>query len=89
MVQLKDGKTYNLIYLLVNLTSLLLVATVTIEQVFSAMKFIKNLLRNRMGDELMNNCLVTYIEKKNIFDNIDNESIIQRFQNVAPRRTAL
>ena len=54
----------------------------------SAMKFIKNSLRNRMSDELMNNCLVTYIEK-NIFDKIDNESIIQRFQNVAPRRKAL
>jgi len=31
---------------------------------------------------------VTYIEK-DIFDNIDNESIIQRFQNMAPRRGTL
>ena len=63
-------------------------ATAIVERAFSAMKFIKNSLRNRMGDELMNDFLVTYIEK-DIFDSIDNESIIQRFQNMAPRRGAL
>jgi len=69
----------------VKLALLLPVATATVERAFSAMKFIKNSLRNRMGDELMNNCLVTYIEN-DIFDSIDNESIIQRFQNMTSRR---
>jgi len=32
-----------------------------------------------MGDEWLNDCLVTYIER-NIFDNIDNEKIIEHFQ---------
>ena len=68
-------KTYNLVYFLVKLTLLLPVATATVEWAFSAMKFIKNSLRNRMGDELMNDCLMTYIEK-DIFDSIDNDSII-------------
>ena len=38
---------------------------------FSAMKFIKNSLCNKIGDKLMNNCLVKYIEK-DIFDSINN-----------------
>ena len=70
------------------LALLLLVATATVEQAFSATRFIKNSLRNRMGDGLINDCLVTYIEK-NILDRIDNKSIIQRFQNMAPRMGAL
>ena len=57
------------------LVLLLPFATATVELALSAIKFTKNSLRNRMGDELMNDCLVTYIEK-DIFDSIDNESII-------------
>lgn len=34
-----------------------------------------------MGDEWMKNCLVKYIEK-DIFDNVDNEAIMRRFQNM-------
>ena len=33
----------------------------------------------------MNNCLVVYIEK-NVTDGIDNEDIMQRFQNMKPHR---
>ena len=88
IVRLMWDKTYNLVYFLMRLTLPSPVVTATIERAFSAMKFIKNSLRNRMGDELMNDCLVTYIEK-DIFDSIDNESIIRRFQNMAPRRRAL
>lgn len=39
---------------------------------------IKNRLRGRIGDQWMNDCLVTYIEKKT-FDTIGNEKIMQRF----------
>jgi len=66
MVHLKKNKTYNLVYLLMKLASLLSVTTATVERAFSVMKFIKNSLRNRMSDELMNGCLVIYIEKKHI-----------------------
>jgi hypothetical protein len=34
-----------------------------------------------MGDKWMNDNLVVYIEK-NIFDEIDNEVIMKRFQNI-------
>ena len=56
----KTGKyeTYLLVYLLVKLVLTLPVAIAIIERSFSAMKYIKNELRNRMGDQWMNDCLV-------------------------------
>ena len=36
----------------------------------------------------MNDCLVTYIEKY-VFNKIDNELIIQRFQNIKSRKGQL
>jgi hypothetical protein len=60
----------------VKLVLTLLVTTATVKRSFSVMKYIKNLLRNRMGDQWMNDCLVTYIES-DIFDNIDDEAIMQ------------
>ena len=49
------------------------------------MKYIKNELRNRMGDQWMNNYLVVYIEK-DVACRIDNETIMQQFQNIKTRR---
>ncbi|KAF8393116.1 hypothetical protein HHK36_021357 [Tetracentron sinense] len=88
MIKTKKDIVYPLVYLLVTLALILPVATATVERAFSAMKILKNRLRNRMGDELMNDCLVAYIEK-DIFDSIDNEAIIQRFQNMKTRRGQL
>ncbi|KAL7170217.1 hypothetical protein ACSBR2_035140 [Camellia fascicularis] len=68
------GSTAN-IYLILKLALILSVATVTVERSFSIMKYIKNRLRNQMGDRWMNDYLVTYIEK-DVFDNIDNKFII-------------
>ena len=45
------------------------------------MKYIKNEMRNRMGDQWMNGCLVVYIER-DVAYNIDNETIMQQFQNM-------
>ena len=73
------------VYLLVKLALTLPVATATVERSFSAMKYIKNELRNRMGDQWMNNCLIVYIEK-DVVCSIDNETIVQRFQNMKARR---
>ena len=57
------------------------IATATIERSFSAMKYIKNELCNRMGDQWMNDCLIVYIER-DVACRIDNETIMQRFQNM-------
>ena len=64
------------------------VATAIVERSFSAMKYIKNELCNRMGDQWMNDCLIVYIEK-DVACSIDNETIVQRFQNIKTCRRQL
>ena len=84
MVEMKKDVSYPLVYSLVTLTLILPVATTTVVRDFSAMNIIKNRLRNQIGDQWMNNCLVTYIEK-DIFKTIECEEIMQQFQNIKNR----
>ena len=72
MVKMKKNVSYPLVYSLVTLALILLVVTTTVERVFSTMNIIKNRLRNQIGDQWMNDCLVTYIEKE-IFKTIKCE----------------
>ena len=51
------------------------VATAIVERSFSAMKYIKNELCNRMGDQWMNDCLILYIER-DVACSINNETIV-------------
>ena len=81
MVEMKKNLSYPLVYSLVTLALILLVATATVERGFSVMNIIKNQLCNQIGDQWMNDCLVTYIEK-DIFKTIKCEEIMQRFQNM-------
>ena len=47
-----------------NLLKLLLpVAMASVESVFSALTFVKTKLRNKIGDSLLDDCLVTFIER--------------------------
>ncbi|KAH7668896.1 Ribonuclease H-like protein, partial [Dioscorea alata] len=62
----------------------LLVVTANVERVFSAMNIVKTDLRNKMGDEWMNDSLVVYIERE-VFATIGNEAILQRFQKMQTR----
>ena len=39
-----------------------------------------------MRDQQFNDCLVMYIDKDNVANNIDNEAIIQQFQNMKNHR---
>ena len=66
------------------MTLLLAVATTSVERVFSAMKAVTTDLRNRIMGEWLNDSLVVYIENE-IFDSIDNELILNRFQNMDNR----
>ena len=81
MVEMKKNVSYLLVYSLVTLVLILLVATTTVEKAFSAINIIKNRLRNQIGDQWMNDCLVTYIEK-DIFKIIKREEIMQWFQDM-------
>nr|XP_016448688.1 PREDICTED: uncharacterized protein LOC107773774 [Nicotiana tabacum] len=66
LVETKKNITYPLVFCLVKLVLLLPVATATVERALSAIKFIKNDLRNRMDDEFLDGCIVPYVEKKSI-----------------------
>ena len=80
----RKHETYPLVYLLVKLALTLQVATAIVEISFLEMKYIKNELRNRMGDQWMNDCLIVYIEK-----DVTCSTIMQRFQNMKTRRRQL
>ncbi|XP_042458581.1 uncharacterized protein LOC122042493 [Zingiber officinale] len=88
IVETQKNQAYPLVYRLIEMALVLPVATASVERVFSAMKMIKTDLRNRMGDEWMNDSLVVYIEK-DIFSTIENEQILQRFQKMKSRRMQL
>ncbi|KAH1234100.1 hypothetical protein GmHk_09G026391 [Glycine max] len=79
---------YPSVYLLLKLAMIFPVVTSTVEKAFSTMKIVKNRLCNQLRDAWMNDCLVTYIEK-DVFNKIDNELIIHRFQNMKIRRGQL
>ncbi|XP_047267517.1 uncharacterized protein LOC124897938 [Capsicum annuum] len=64
LVESELHQTWPLVYLLIQLTLILLVATAFVERAFSSMNYIKNKLRNSMGDEFLNGCLVFYVERK-------------------------
>ena len=52
------------------------------------MKYIKNELRNRMGEKWMNDRLIMYIER-DVTCSIVNKTIMQQFQNMKTRRKQL
>ncbi|XP_061368215.1 uncharacterized protein LOC133311216 [Gastrolobium bilobum] len=74
--------------LFVDLALVLPVATASVERVFSAMTFVKDKLRNRISDDWFNACMLTYVER-DMFDNIDDEDIMQYFQRMKNRRMLL
>ncbi|KAI5338278.1 hypothetical protein L3X38_017549 [Prunus dulcis] len=88
MVEKGMHETFPFVYLLLTLALVLPVATASVERAFSAMNIIKNPLRNRMGDQWLNDSLIVYIER-DVFACIDNEIIMQRFQNMKTRRGQL
>ncbi|XP_020266440.1 uncharacterized protein LOC109841927 [Asparagus officinalis] len=52
------------------------------ERAFSAMKLIKTSLRNKMGDEMLANNMILYIEKE-ITSSLDTEEIVEEFDSRA------
>ncbi|XP_019260835.1 PREDICTED: uncharacterized protein LOC109238807 [Nicotiana attenuata] len=78
LVEANLVETYLLVYLLVKLTLFLPVATATVERAFSSMKYIKDELRSSIGDAFLNDCLGCYFEKE-VFENVSNDAIIDRF----------
>jgi len=78
LVKTKRHKVYDMVYLLLKLVLLLSVATASVERVFSALTLVKPKLRNKLGDSLLDDCLVTFFER-DIFAQVDEDDIIQTF----------
>ena len=72
MVETRRDKVFSLVYLLIKLAMMLPVATAIVNKAFSAMNIVKNRLRNS---------LISYIEK-DVFVEVDNEDIIDKFQKM-------
>ena len=87
-VELIRDRVYFLVYQLLKLALLLSMTTTSVKRVFSMMNIIKSRLRNRIGDDFMNDCLVVYIER-DIVDKIDNKTIMKHFQYIRLRRGTL
>ncbi|XP_002453726.2 uncharacterized protein LOC8077754 [Sorghum bicolor] len=84
MVKTKMHTSYKLVYHLIELILILPVATASVERIFSALNIIKTDLRNKMGDEWLNDLMICYTEKE-IFRKIDNRKIKKRFQEISSK----
>ncbi|XP_024642232.2 zinc finger MYM-type protein 1-like [Medicago truncatula] len=88
LVETNKCKTFALVFKLLKLALLLPVATASVERVFSAMKIVKSHLRNKMGDQWLNDRLVTFIERDVLFT-ISTDVILAHFQQMDDRRFSL
>ncbi|XP_042033640.1 uncharacterized protein LOC121780185 [Salvia splendens] len=75
LVETKRDVAYPFVFLLIKLILI----------VNSGMAFVKNKLRNRIGDKHLNDCLVTFIEKE-MFLQVSDDDISHRFEEMKTRR---
>ncbi|KAK1421859.1 hypothetical protein QVD17_24536 [Tagetes erecta] len=88
MVETKKHLSFTLVYRLLKLALVLPVATATVERCFSAMKYLKSDLRNRMGDENLSDSCICYVEK-DLLRKVSLDDVLDRFQAIKPRRQQL
>ena len=62
-VQTNRHTLYCMVYTLLKLVLLLQVATTSVERVFSTMVSVKTEKRNKLGDALLDDCFVIFIER--------------------------
>ncbi|KAG2567586.1 zinc finger MYM-type protein 1-like isoform X1 [Panicum virgatum] len=85
LVETNKYDRHQIVYKLLKLVIVLPVATASVERVFSVMNYVKNKLRNKLGDQYLNDCLVTFIERE-FFLQVQDKNIINRFQAMKERR---
>uniref|UniRef100_A0A8I6XNG5 HAT C-terminal dimerisation domain-containing protein n=1 Tax=Hordeum vulgare subsp. vulgare TaxID=112509 RepID=A0A8I6XNG5_HORVV len=85
LVQSRQHLVFPLVYRLIRLALTLLVATASLERVFSAMNIIKMDLRNKMGDDWLNDLMVCFVERE-IFAKISDNQIMIHFHALKSRR---
>ncbi|GKC14074.1 zinc finger MYM-type protein 1-like protein [Tanacetum coccineum] len=74
----RKASHYYLVDRLIRLVLTLPVSTASVERAFSAMKIVKNRLRNKMGDVFLSDNLVLYIEK-DIAETFSLDSVLDDF----------
>ncbi|KAL8497229.1 hypothetical protein ACS0TY_020786 [Phlomoides rotata] len=88
LVKTNKVQAYNLITRLIHLVLTLPVTTATTERAFSSMKHVKNVLQNKMDNDYLSDSMIVYIEKE-LFEDIDPDSIIDEFYHIKNRRRNL
>ncbi|XP_050238057.1 uncharacterized protein LOC126687539 [Mercurialis annua] len=86
MVKTRKYEMYPLVYKIVTLILTLSVSTATTERSFSAMNIFKTMLRNKMEDEYLSDCLLVYIEKE-IAKQFELDSLIDDFRDLKERHS--
>ncbi|PNX79290.1 repressor of the inhibitor of the protein kinase-like protein [Trifolium pratense] len=87
LVETEKATIYFLIDRLLRLILTLPVSTATTERSFSAMKIIKNKLRNKMNSDFLADSMSVYIERE-IAASIDSETIIDAFKAIGTRNAS-
>ncbi|XP_071740112.1 uncharacterized protein [Rutidosis leptorrhynchoides] len=85
MVETRKHLSFPLVYRLLKLALVFPVATATVERCFSAMKIVKSNLRNRIGEEFLNACVICAVEREALAK-VNDEDVIQRFQKMCFRK---
>ena len=88
LVETGLSETHSRVYLLLKFVLILPVATASVERVFSGMTIVKDKLRNSMGDQMLNDCLITYLES-DLFLNVSMDKIMDRYPNIRTLREQL
>jgi hypothetical protein len=87
-VKIDKIRQHDIVYKLLKLVLVLPVATAGVERIFSSMNFIKNKLRNKMGQFFLNGYLVTFIERQ-FFLQVKDEDIVTQFQSLKDQKVVL
>ncbi|CAM0875336.1 unnamed protein product [Alopecurus aequalis] len=85
MVSTNKHLAFPLVYRLLKLVLVLPVAIASVERCFSAMKIVKTVLRNRIGDDFMNDCIICFLEQQLLYS-IPIKDVIDRFLKMKNRR---
>jgi len=84
MVGTNKHLDFLLVYRLLKLVLVLPVATASVERCFSAIKIVKTILRNRIGDGFLNDCIVCFVEQE-FLATIPIDDVITRFHKMDDR----
>ena len=85
LVETNRHNVYDLVYMLLKIVLLLPVATTSVERAFSSMDFVKTKQRNKMSDSLLDDCLVTFIER-DILEDVYEDGVVKTFMAIRKRR---